>query len=88
MIDLKSATTENVDSKPTTPSILMISHKDASMKHEDLITFQKNGINTGSSKGFSKGVLSGSVIINTLNTSKKSEAQNNIPTEETVKVDT
>jgi hypothetical protein len=65
----------------------MISNKDTSMKHEDLITFQKNGKET--SKGFSKGVLSGSVIIDTLNTSKKSVTpNNNIPTEETVKVDT
>lgn len=44
MIDLKSPSTENIDSKPPTPSVLMISNKDISMKHDDLMTFQKNGI--------------------------------------------
>ena len=86
MIDLKSPTTENIDSKPPTPSVLLISNKDTSMKPEDLITFQKNG--KDSSKGFSKGILSGSVNKDAQNTSKKSVALHNIPTEETVKVDT
>lgn len=73
MIDLKSATpTDYLDSKPPTPSVLMISNKDSSMKPEDLITFQMKGINKDSSKGFSKGILSGSVVIDTNNTSKKS----------------
>jgi len=39
MIDLKSATSECVESKPPTPSILILSNNDSSMKPDDLITF-------------------------------------------------
>lgn len=73
MIDLKSATpTDYLDSKPPTSSVLIISNKDSSLKAEDLITFQMKGINKDSSKGFSKGILSGSVVIDMHNTSKNS----------------
>ncbi len=44
MIDLKSPSIENIDSKPPTPSVIMISNKDTSIKYDDLMTFQKNGI--------------------------------------------